>query len=162
MPRTNLRQIDIEIPNKYLMPEIIKLLEEGSTVTIRLKGYSMRPFLEGLRDKALLKKHDNIKINDIVLAEIDKKQYVLHRVINICGNDVTLRGDGNIRSESCKIDDIKGIAIGFYRKGRTKLEFTNDSKWKIYSFLWNKLYPLRKYLLYIYRKLWIRVFPVKL
>lgn len=38
------------------MPEIIRLLDEGRSVIIRLKGFSMRPFLEDRRDKALLKK----------------------------------------------------------------------------------------------------------
>ena len=45
-----------QIPNKILMPEIVKMLNEGHTVTLRLKGYSMRPFLEDERDKALLTK----------------------------------------------------------------------------------------------------------
>lgn len=55
MSRKDLEQKDIEIQNKYLIPEIIRLLDEGRTVTIRLKGFSMRPFLEDKRDKALLK-----------------------------------------------------------------------------------------------------------
>ena len=83
MSRKDLEQKDIEIQNKYLIPEIIRLLDEGRTVTIRLKGFSMRPFLEDKRDKALLKKSDSIKIDDVVLAEINKGQYVLHRVIKI-------------------------------------------------------------------------------
>ena len=62
MSRKDLEQKDIEIQNKYLIPEIIRLLDEGRTVTIRLKGFSMRPFLEDKRDKALLKKSDSIKI----------------------------------------------------------------------------------------------------
>ena len=72
MSRKDLEQKDIEIQNKYLIPEIIRLLDEGRTVTIRLKGFSMRPFLEDKRDKALLKKSDSIKIDDVVLAEINK------------------------------------------------------------------------------------------
>ena len=74
MSRKDLEQKDIEIQNKYLIPEIIRLLDEGRTVTIRLKGFSMRPFLEDKRDKALLKKSDSIKIDDVVLAEINKGQ----------------------------------------------------------------------------------------
>lgn len=57
----------------------------------------------------------------MALAEIDGNKYVLHRIINIHGESVTLRGDGNILTESCNLDDIKGIAVGFYRKGREKL-----------------------------------------
>lgn len=144
------------------MPEIIRLLDEGHSVTIRLKGISMRPFLEDRRDKALLKKNDSIRINDVVLAEIPQKNYVLHRIIKINGNNIVLRGDGNIRTESCKTNNIKGTAVGFYRKGRNKLEPTTSIKWHIYSFIWTKLYPIRRYLLYIYKIIWIKIFPIKL
>lgn len=56
MPQSNIKTKDIEIPNRLFMPEIIRLLDEGRSVIIRLKGFSMRPFLEDRRDKALLKK----------------------------------------------------------------------------------------------------------
>ena len=46
----------MQIPNAILIPEIIRLLDEGHTVTLRLRGYSMRPFLEDDRDVALLVK----------------------------------------------------------------------------------------------------------
>ena len=162
MPQSNIKIKDVEIPNKYLMPEIIRLLNEGRTVTIRLKGFSMRPYLEDHRDKALLVKKNILKTNDVALAEIGKNKYVLHRIIKIEGNDVVLRGDGNIQSESCRIDNIKGVAIGFYRKGRSKIELTNSINWQIYSFLWTNLFPFRRYLLYIYRNIWIKIFPIKL
>lgn len=48
----------MQIPNAILIPEIIRLLDEGHTVTLRLRGYSMRPFLEDDRDVALLVKAD--------------------------------------------------------------------------------------------------------
>lgn len=162
MPQSNFKIKDIEIPNRYFLPEVINLLEEGRTVTIRLKGFSMRPFLEDGRDKALLKKSKTLKVNDVVLAKIDNSRYVLHRIIKIKDNNVTLRGDGNIQTESCHIKDIKGTAIGFYRKGRDKIELTNSIYWHIYSFLWTKLFPFRKYLLFIYRKIWLNIFPTKI
>ena len=64
----------IEIPNTVLIPEIIKYLEQGHTVTLPLKGFSMRPFLESNRDMALLTSPKNIKVGDPVLAEIAPKQ----------------------------------------------------------------------------------------
>jgi len=44
---------------------------------------------------------------------------------------------------------VKGKAIGFYRKGRTKLDSTDGFKWRIYSFIWTRLFPLRRYLLFM-------------
>lgn len=162
MSQSDIKIKNIEIQNKFFMPEIIRLLNEGHSVTIRLKGFSMRPFLEDCRDKALLRKSNNPKINDVALAELNGNKYVLHRIINIQGENVTLRGDGNILTESCTLDDIKGIAVGFYRKGREKIEPTNSLKWHIYSFIWTKLFPIRRYLLFIYKKFWIKIFPTKI
>lgn len=151
MSQGNIKVTEIKFSNKQLLPEVIRLLNEGHTVTIRLKGYSMRPFLENGRDKALLKKADEIHIGDPVLAEISNSEYVLHRIKGIKGNRVILLGDGNINTEECEIKDIKGSVIGFYRKGRSVLDRTDGKKWKMYSYFWTRLYPIRRYLLFIYK-----------
>lgn len=135
------------------MPHVIDLLQEGHTVTIVLKGRSMRPFLEDGRDKGLIAKLHNPKRGDVVLAEVRKGEYVLHRIMRIKGQNVTLMGDGNMSGEHCTLDDLKGFAVGFYRKGSGKLEKTNSAKWKIYSLVWTILYPIRRYLLFLYRKM---------
>ena len=128
----------IEIPNAILIPQIIKYLEQGHTVTLPLKGYSMRPFLENNRDMALLTSPRNIRVGAPVLAEIAPKRYVLHRIVGIKGNQVTLLGDGNLSPEHCLTTD-----------GR---------KLKLYSKAWISLRPLRRWLLAFYRRIWIPVF----
>ena len=138
----------LQIANELLLPEVVKLLHEGHTVTLPLRGYSMRPFLEDGRDKALLQKPSLISIGDAVLAEIRPGHFVLHRIVELEGENVTLRGDGNIGTEHCRLEDIKATAIGFYRKGRTSLDATNGYKWRIYSWWWTRLLPLRRYLLF--------------
>ncbi len=149
---------ELQIENCKFLPEVIKLLNEGHTVTLLLKGFSMRPFLEDNRDKALLSKAKDIQVGDAVLAETAPKHYVLHRIIKIQGETVTLRGDGNLGTEVCHINDVHGLAIGFYRKGRTKLDKTNGIKWRTYSHIWMALYPIRRYLLAAYRRIWIPLF----
>jgi hypothetical protein len=110
----------------------------------------MRPFLENGRDKALLRKAEEVKVGDPVLAEIHPGHYVLHRIVDITGDQVTLRGDGNLGTEQCQLSDVKAIAIGFYRKGREKLDSIKDCKWRIYSWWWVRLLPLRRYLLFAF------------
>lgn len=161
MPQGDFQKIEMQFPNSIIMPEIVNMLNEGHTVTLRLRGFSMRPFLEDGRDKALLKKPEIIRSGDPVLAEISKGVYVLHRIIKIEGSNVTLRGDGNINTEACHISDIKGIVIGFYRKRRDKLDLTSGMKWRIYSYFWTTLFPVRRYLLFLYRHLWIKIFSNK-
>lgn len=147
-----MQQRVITVENNILIPKIIEFLDAGHTVTLRLRGYSMRPFLEDCRDKVLLTKPAYIQRGDVVLALIDGNRYVLHRIIHLKGDEVTLRGDGNIGTEHCTRDDIKGFAMGFYRKERDKIELTNSLKWRLYSVTWCLLFPLRRYLLAIYRR----------
>ena len=152
----------IQFPNEVLLPMVVADLEAGKTVTLNLRGFSMRPFLENDRDKALLTLATDPKVGDAVLAEISPKKYVLHRIISIEGENVTLRGDGNLGEEHCKISDVKGKALGFYRKGRSKLDHTDGKKWKIYSWFWTRLYPIRRYLLAFYRRIWLKIFKPKI
>lgn len=158
MPEKEIIIQEIQFANAVLLPEIVKILNEGHTVTLRLKGFSMRPFLEDGRDKALLTKPTNPKVGDPVLAEIAPKHFVLHRIIEINGDDVTLRGDGNLGTENCKLKDVQGAVVGFYRKGRETLDRTDGHKWRVYSWLWTRLYPIRRYLLAFYRRIWIPLF----
>ena len=144
--------------NAVLLPEIIKLINEGHTVTLRLKGYSMRPFLEDGRDKALLTLPKNPQVGDPVLAEISHGRYVLHRIVKIEGEQVTLLGDGNLVCEHCRLKDIKAGVVGFYRKGRDTLDPLTGRKWQLHSVLWTRLYPIRRYLLAAYRRIWMPIF----
>ena len=153
MSQGNIKITELQLSNDKLLPEVVRLLNEGHTVTLRLRGYSMRPFLEDGRDKALLTKPSVVKVGDPVLAEISKGRYVLHRVVAIDNNKVTLRGDGNLGIEKCTINDIKGAVIGFYRKGRDILDRTDGNKWKTYSYIWTRLLPIRRYLLFVHRHL---------
>ena len=158
MDSHGLKITEVPIPNDRLLPEIVKILNEGYTVTLRLKGFSMRPFLEDGRDKALLTKPTNPKVGDPVLAEVGPKHFVLHRIIAIEGDNVTLRGDGNLGVERCRLEDVQGAVIGFYRKGRETLDYTDGFKWRAYSWIWMRLYPVRRYLLAFYRRIWLRWF----
>ncbi|WP_036876729.1 S24/S26 family peptidase [Xylanibacter oryzae] len=162
MSKNNIKINEIIFDNSILMPEIVRMLKNGHTVTLRLKGTSMRPFIEGTRDKAILKSPSSPKVSDPVLAEINNGIYVLHRIIDINGEDVILQGDGNIFVEHCRMNDIKGLAIGFYRKGRkNKIDYIYSRKWKIYSYIWIRMLPIRKYLLAFYRIIWLKVFPIE-
>lgn len=139
-----------QLPNEEFLPFVISELQsvEGKTVTLPLRGRSMRPFLEDNRDKAILTITPDINTGDAVLAEISKGHFVLHRIVAIDGNLITLRGDGNLNVEHCTLSDIRAKAIGFYRKGRNKADMTEGYKWRLYSWLWTRLFPIRRYLLF--------------
>lgn len=155
MPRDRLNVKNIQLANAVIMPEIISMINEGHTVTLRLRGISMRPFLEDGRDLALLTKPSQPRVGDPVLAEVSPGRYVLHRVVAVDGDSITLLGDGNLTPEHCTMGDIKASVAGFYRKGRSEADLVTGSKWRIYSWWWMRLRPVRRYLLAVHRRIWL-------
>jgi hypothetical protein len=59
------------------------------------------------------------------------------------------------------VDDFRAEVVGFYRKGRKKLDRTDGMKWKVYSWFWMRLRPIRRYLLAFYRYVWLNLFKIK-
>lgn len=146
----------IEIPNEILIPKVKEVVDRGATATLRVKGHSMRIFLSNGRDLVTLvaPERENLRVGDVVLAEIQPKVYVLHRIIKRTQDQLTLMGDGNVgTTETCTINDVIGIVTLFYRKGRTKPDSVNGWKWKTYSRIWLTLTPFRRYILAIHRRL---------
>jgi hypothetical protein len=146
----------IEIPNEILIPKVKEVIDRGATATLRVKGHSMRIFLSNGRDLVTLvaPERENLRVGDVVLAEIQPKVYVLHRIIQRTQDQLTLMGDGNVgTTEACTINDVIGIVTLFYRKGRTKPDSVNGWKWKTYSRIWLTLTPFRRYILAIHRRL---------
>ena len=135
------------IPNAVLIPEVARIVGEGRTVKLRLKGRSMRPFLQDGRDCALLAAPGNPSAGDVALARIAGDTYVLHRIVAIDGDSVTLQGDGNTTSERCRLGDILAVAVGFHIAGARKPCLVSGFKWRAYSRVWAALRPARRHLL---------------
>lgn len=152
---------NVAIPNEILFPLLISDLNEGKTCTLRLRGNSMRPFLESNRDIAIFTTPDDVKVGDPVLAEIEKGHYVMHRVMSIENGNVTLMGDGNYGYEHCTTSDFRASVIGFIRKGRHKVDRTDGWKWRTYSWFWVKSLPIRRWLFIFYRYIWLNIFRLK-
>ena len=140
-----------EIPNEVLLGLVREYLQEGHTGQIWVKGYSMRPFLEHMRDQVkLVPVKRPLEVGDAILAEITKGHYVLHRIIDIKGEHITLMGDGNVRgTESCTTKDVVGIVTEYIRPKRTLLASDKGLIRRIK--IWRKLLPIRRYLLVFYK-----------
>lgn len=139
-----------EIPNDILLGAVRDAIREGNSVTILVKGWSMRPFLEHLRDKVILDAPEELRIGDAVLAEITPGHFVLHRIIEMDGDEITLMGDGNlVGTEHCRKNDVCGVVKQYIRPTRTIN--ADDPKLIRNIQRWRRLLPYRKYLLMIYR-----------
>ncbi|MBQ0050064.1 MAG: S24/S26 family peptidase [Bacteroidales bacterium] len=139
-----------ELPNDAFLGMVRDYLHQGHTATIWVKGYSMRPFLEHMRDKVQLKPVDELRDYDAVLAEIRPGHYVLHRIIAIDGDNITLMGDGNLRgTEHCLRSHVCGIVTHYIRPKRTIK--ANDAALQRRIVKWRKRLRWRRYLLAIYK-----------
>ena len=74
--------------------ELLARLDEGKTTLFVPLGVSMLPFIQGGRDKVLVRKAKAVGVGDIVLAPHGGR-LILHRVYAIQGAQLILMGDGN-------------------------------------------------------------------
>lgn len=141
--------------NAEFLPHVIALANEGHDVTIPLRGFSMRPFLEDGRDLAILCKIDRpLKIGDIVLAELSPGRYALHRIYRLNKTHVQMLGDGNLSPDPViKHEDVKVLVKAFLRKGSKNPDYVDGKKFQRYSKIWMKVTPVRRWLLAIWRRL---------
>ena len=136
-----------------IIQEAIRLVNEGISVTFPVNGWSMLPFIIGGRESVILQKPVNPKVGDVVLAWVDGNRYVVHRIIRIEGDHVTLMGDGNVAgTEHCSISDVKAIATHVVdAKGKKRYLYTH---WRRRATkFWSFLLPIRRYPLAIIRRL---------
>lgn len=150
----------IQLQNDVFLPQVVEFINEGHTVTIIARGNSMMPFIQDGRDSLIFSNLDlNMRVGEAVLAEIHKGVFVCHRIVEIKDGIVTLRGDGNVQgTETCRMEDVKAQLIAVVRDGKY-YDLRTSRAWKIYSFFWTNLLPLRRYLLALYRLLAMHQLP---
>lgn len=136
-----------------IIEEAIRLVKEGATVTFPVNGQSMLPFIIGGKESVILHAPEQIAVGDVVLAWVDGNRYVVHRIINIDGERVTLMGDGNLGgTEHCLLNDIKARVTHVVSADNKKHDLSDW--WRVLAAkLWYWLLPVRRYLLAIYRRI---------
>ena len=134
------------VENDILIPEWQSWLKEGKEVRFTPSGVSMRPFIEGGKDSVVLAPVVAPKVGDIILAYVTaangRRTYVLHRLIRVQNGLFVLQGDGG--EEFCKREDLIGYVIAVETPTGKRKRLTRGR-------LWFYLFPVRKWLLKIYR-----------
>ena len=101
------------VSDEQILSDAVRLVNEGLAVTMLVKGRSMLPFILGGRESVVLTRPGTVKPGDVVLARIDGRRYVLHRVMEVSADKVVLMGDGNIRGqEICTPADVLACRCG--------------------------------------------------
>ena len=135
----------VVLPNEVLLGQVSQLLAEGREVVITPKGKSMLPFIRGDVDRVKLQRPGVLRVGDIVLAYVEGR-YVLHRIVAMKEDKVTLMGDGNLNNyEQVSCSDVAGVV--------TEIITPDDVHRKPgRAWLWRHTKFARKYLLKVYRK----------
>lgn len=149
----------LELRNDIFFAEVERRINDGQSVTIPVKGFSMRPMMRSEKDKVILTAHsdNNIKQGAVMLFR-HNGHHIMHRIVKIEGQNITFAGDGNYRkTEQATKDDIVAQVTAIIRpSGRT---ISLDSwRWRIYSTLWLALPKIvRRFILGLTNKLrlWI-------
>ena len=141
------------ITDERILEEAIRLVREGVSVTLPVNGNSMLPFIIGGRESVILKRAGLVDVGDVVLAWVDGCRYVVHRIIRIDGEHITLMGDGNIvGTEHCTVGDIKAI-VTHVVDANGKIHDINNKWRRRAAKVWFWIRPIRRYILAIYRRL---------
>lgn len=145
------------ITDDEIIRNAIQLVNEGMRVTFPVKGNSMLPFIIGSRESVDLVKPDGLQPGHVVLAWVEGCRYVVHRIIRIDGDRVTLMGDGNIAGvEHCRLDEVAALAVNVVTpRGKHHPLY---SAWRVRaSRLWWRLLPVRRWILAVYRRTYLKM-----
>jgi hypothetical protein len=144
------------VENDILIPEYFEdYLQRNKEVLFTPSGVSMRPFIEGGRDSVIMERVSKPpRKGDILLAQVTtlcgNRTYVLHRLIRMEGETYVLQGDGNLQGEErCRYGDLIGRVAAILTPSGKRKPLTR-------GFLWHALFPLRPFLLKIYRHSWLK------
>ena len=121
------------IDNGIFFREVERLLDEGDSVTIRVRGNSMRPLLRNGRDRIILKKatEEDLCKGAVMLFRY-RGTYCVHRVVRIDGDTVIFAGDGNYRTEERA---ARGDIMAVMRPSDRIVECASI-RWRLQSAVW--------------------------
>lgn len=128
------------ISNREIFAIARDTLLEGSTVRIAVNGESMLPFFRS-GSTILLRpvREEDIRKYNVVMADAGHA-FVVHRIVKIDGDKITLLGDGNIYgTESVSRDKIYGVV-------------DCSALHLFFAKIWLWLRPVRRFPLAIFRR----------
>ena len=139
--------------DELIIQEAVRLVQDGVSVTFPVKGRSMLPFIFGGRESVILQIPGSLQRGQVVLAQVGPDRYVVHRIIKVEPDRITLMGDGNIRgTESCTPSNVLAIATHVVdEKGKRR---TLESKGQMFKArVWYVIRPLRRIILAVLRRI---------
>ncbi len=144
----------VEVSFDELIPMIEDSFRNGLTVTLPITGSSMRPLLWHKRDSVVLSPCDPcaLKRGDVPLYRRENGQYVLHRILRVDADTVTLVGDAQTEPEiGVPKDAVCAVMTGFIRKG--KAVDCRSKRYRLFVTIWLWCCPIRPFLFKLWKRL---------
>ena len=140
-----------------------EVLAKDGKLVYKTKGCSMLPLLRQDKDLVIIETPSSrLKALDVALYKRGSN-YILHRVIRVEDGYYLIRGDNTYMPESVPDTAVIGILTGFQRNG--KEVSVSNRLYRLYSRIWNILYPLRFFCVCIRRSAvrfarWSGILPI--
>lgn len=116
------------------------------------KGISMKPMIYSKEGIVEIHKLDGLaKRYDVVVYSRPGDQGVIHRVLHVKDGYYIIAGDNCWQKEIVKFEQVAGIAVRFYRKG--KWHEVTEFGYRVYSHIWADFFFIRRPLFYVRDKL---------
>ncbi len=127
-----------------------ELTDQGETVSLRIAGNSMSPFLVHGRDWICFEKPTRpLARGDMVLYERLNGQFVMHRICRVDQGEYYLIGDAQREIEGpIQREQIFGLVTKVQRKGRWIQ--AGDFWWEFFARVWIRVIPMRRVLCRMY------------
>lgn len=131
------------IDNEVFFAEMERQIGEGRSVTLRVRGNSMRPLLRDGRDSVVARRHRQGEIaKGAVMFFRYNGVHVMHRVRSVDEHGVVFAGDGNYRTvERVQCDDVVALVTHVIRPDGRRIDCAGR-RWRIASAAWLMLPPI--------------------
>lgn len=138
----------LPVDNSSVVENALK--NEGYYVSLT-SGVSMKPLFKTHRDVVVISPpKEELRKYDVALYTYGDGRYILHRVVGVRDDVYLIRGDNTYKLERVPKHFVIGVMTAFNRKG--KQYDLSEFSYKIYSRIWNFIYPIR-YLFMIVKRL---------
>lgn len=98
------------VANRIAFAQTRDLLLEGESVRICVQGQSMLPFFHSGSVITLRPlREGDLRRGTVVLAETVQGNFVVHRIVRVTPEEITLLGDGNLATETMPPAKVYGV-----------------------------------------------------
>lgn len=135
----------IYLSNQNQLEKVKYDIAHGITLRFKAKSNSMQPFIVAERDEVILKQvgEESFQKGSILFAELGERHHVAHRLVEVDGDNLVLRGDRNLKLvEMCGRNDVIAEVVAVVRKGRVVKK--GSLGWNVYRYFWPKMSWMRK------------------